>query len=126
MDSPARQRLAQVSPDGYIAQSGVASFRRRLVDPASAEEFHAWAENPLTVLLRSALQDLVVNGPLGMANPPTDVAVQYGFTSGLSLALQLITDPSIVFPEVFRGRAASAKPMPDQTFDTDPEDALGT
>ena len=31
MDSPARQRLAQVSPDGYIAQSGVASFRRRLI-----------------------------------------------------------------------------------------------
>lgn len=124
MDAPAKTRLASAAPDGVLVPSGVATFRRRFSDPATAEMFVAWNEQQITQLVLKVLQDLAVNGPIGMAAQPDDVAVQYGFTAGLSFAAQLMADPSVIFPEVFRGQQAPAKEMPKQTFDTDPEDAL--
>lgn len=124
MDAPAKIRLASAVPDGILVPSGVATFRRRFSDPATAEMFTNWNEQQITQLVLKVLQDLSVNGPIGMAAQPEGVAVQYGFTAGLNFAVQLMTDPSIIFPEVFRGQAAPAKEMPKQTFDTDPEDAL--
>lgn len=124
MDSPAKTRLATVTPDGILVPSGVATFRRRFTDPATAEMFSAWSEQQITQLVLKVLQDLAVNGPIGMASQPDGTAIQYGFTAGLNFAAQLMTDPSIIFPEVFRGTQTQTHEMPKQTFETEPEDAL--
>lgn len=121
--NPVDQRLASQTPDGIIVPSGVATFRRRLADPASAEPYFNWSNQTETKLVRDALRDLALHGPVGMANPPTDTLIQYGMSLGLQLAEQLISDPSLVFPEAFRGRAPQQAPeVPAATFDTRPED----
>lgn len=121
--NPVDERLASQSPDGVIVPSGVATMRRRLADPKAAEPFLNWSNQSETKLVRDALRDLALHGPVGMANPPTDTLIQYGMSLGLQLAEQLISDPSLVFPEAFRGQAPSALPQaPEATFDTRPED----
>lgn len=123
--NPLDQRVASQQPDGLVAPSGVATMRRRLSDPKALEPFFAWANLPESKLVREAVRDLALHGPVGMADPPTDTLVQYGMTLGLMLAEQLMADPSLVFPEAFRGRAPSVLPeAPDATFETRPEDTV--
>lgn len=121
--SPVDQRLASQSPDGILVPSGVATFRRRLADPSAMEPYFNWTNLQETKLVRDALRDLALHGPVGMANPPQDTLIQYGMSLGLQLAEQLISDPSLVFPEAFRKRTDIVAPeVPDATFDTNPED----
>lgn len=123
--NPTDQRLAAQAPDGVIAQSGVSAFRRRYLDPSTAEKFFGWTNLAETKLAKDVLRDLALHGPVGMANPPQDTLVQYGMTLGLQLALQILDDPSLVFPEVFRGQTKAAQTEElTATFDTNPEDVF--
>lgn len=122
-DGHVQDRVNAVPPDGIIARSGVSVFRSRYSKPESAEKFFEWSKLPETKLALSALEDLAVNGPVGMANPPQDYLVQYGMTLGLNLAAQILRDPSLVFPEVFRGRPVQMPSAMEPDFETEPENA---
>lgn len=113
MTTPAAVRVAGAQKDGYVATGGVTALRRMLLPAAAASEFRKWSEDRITVLVRDALRDMALNGPTHVA--AQDAAVQYGVTAGLALALQLVTDPSLVYPELFTGVVARqpASPVPD-------------
>ena len=121
-DSPVKDRLNGQAPAGVIRSSGVPAFRKRFADPSSAEPFFNWSEQVETKLVADALRDLSLNGPVGMANPPQDALIQYGMSLGLSLAAQLVTDPTVVFPELFQGRPVALPSAPDADYSTEPED----
>jgi hypothetical protein len=114
---PVSVRLGATAPDGYITPSGASRLRERFLPVESAKVFSDWAELPVTRLVRETLQTLVISGPPGLS--AADAAVQHGVTSGLSLALQLMTDPSIVYPELFTG-VARTKPrgVPEPDYST--------
>lgn len=123
MTTPAVVRLDSSAPDGYNVPSGVTAFRERFVPLDSALTFKEWSELPVTRLVRGALQSLVLSGPTSVAS--SDAAVQYGVTSGLTLALQLLTDPSIVYPELFTGVVKPEARAPlEPTYSTSAHDAL--
>lgn len=118
--SPVADRVSVSSPEGVITRSGVASFRKLFLMPETAEKFYNWTEDTTTKAVIGAIRDLALNAPVGSTNTPEWYAVQYGMSLGLNLAAQLMTDPSLVFPDVFRGRPVQVTPAPDATFDTDP------
>lgn len=115
MTSPTAQRTAGRS--GYVAKGGTVALREMFLPVASAAEFAKWSEDRTTSLVRDALRDMALNGPLSV--DAHDAAVQYGVTVGLNLAVQLMTDPSLVYPELFTGVAASAlKPLGQPDYAT--------
>jgi hypothetical protein len=121
--SPASQRIAAAPSDGVLAPAGVATFRRRYLEPNTMERFHDWANQEETKLAVKAIQDLALNGPVGMNQQPEGYAVQYGMTIGLQLAAQILIDPSVIFPEVFRGGVRAPVPTPTPDYESRPEDA---
>ena len=124
MESPVDQRLATVagSPSGHLAPSGVQAYRNALDGNASA--FADWRRHPMTKKLLGAMQDIVLHAPAELATE--DRLVQYGVTSGLTLALQLVADPSSVWPGVFgkntNEQARAEMPMMD--FSTTLDDMI--
>ena len=123
MVTPATVRVAGGPGDGYVATSGVSVLRRMFASVESASEFEQWSKERTTMLVRDALRDLALNGPAHV--DAEGAAVQYGVSVGLNLALQLVTDPSLVYPELFTGVSrtrASAPIRPD--FSTSIEDML--
>lgn len=124
MESPVDQRLATVagSPSGHLAPSGVQAYRNALDGNASA--FADWRRHPMTKKLLGAMQDIVLHAPAELATE--DRLVQYGITSGLTLALQLVADPSSVWPGVFgkntNEQARAEMPMMD--FSTTLDDMI--
>lgn len=122
MTTPAVARVAAGQVDGYVATGGVSALRRMMLPVAAASEFRQWADQRTTVLVRDALRDLALNGPVHVAAP--DAAVQYGVTVGLNLALQLMTDPSLVYPELFTGVSARQQAAPEPSFTTSINDVL--
>lgn len=124
MESPVDQRLAAVtgSPSGHLAPSGVQAYRNALDGNASA--FADWRRHPMTKKLLGAMQDIVLHAPAELATE--DRLVQYGVTSGLTLALQLVADPSSVWPGVFgkntNEQARAEMPMMD--FSTTLDDMI--
>lgn len=95
--TPEQLRLAyhadtQTSP-------AVAALKAALMSGKSSEDaFYQWLAEPFTQAVTRALEELADNPPATGA----DVALQYGFTSGLQLAVKLMTQPKRVFPEVFQ------------------------
>lgn len=121
-ESPVKNRIAVQAPEGVIRTSGVPAFRKRYMSPASAEHFFNWAEQAETKLAVDALRDLSLNGPVGMQNPPQDALIQYGMSLGLALAAQLLTDPTLVFPELFRGNPVVLPGAPEPDYEAEPEE----
>jgi hypothetical protein len=95
--TPEQLRLAyhadtQTSP-------AVAALKAALMSgKASEDAFYRWLAEPFTQAVTRALEELADNPPVSGA----DVALQYGVTSGLQLAVKLMTQPKRVFPEVFQ------------------------
>lgn len=124
MASPIDMRMASVaaSPAGFLAPAGVADLIVALQGKAS--EFAQWAQNPMTVRVRSALQDMVLHPPVQLDT--NDRLVQYGMSQGLLAALQLLTDPSMLWPGAFgpgtNGQVPSVPPPMD--FGTSLDDAI--
>lgn len=116
--NPARIRADVDRPEGVLAPSGVSTFRRRFSTPETMELFHEWSGQQVTRLVSNAIRDLALNGPF---NPGTleSAAIQYGVSMGLSMAAQLMTDPSVVFPGMFQSDNRSIQ-MPDMDFSGEP------
>ena len=81
------------------ASPAVAEFRAALTTGRASEDaYYQWLSEPFTQMVSRALEELADNPPVS----GDDIALQYGFTSGVQLAVKLITQPKRVFPEIFQ------------------------
>ena len=123
MTTPGAIRVPMSGHEGLAAPaSGVLALRRHLSRAEMLDTFRKWADDPMTKLVLSAVRDLAVSGPLSL--DVKEVAVQYGVTSGLNLAAQLMDDPSVVFPELFTGIGSSSGRLPEENYETSVQDML--
>lgn len=94
------EQLRLTFHDNATSSPAVASLRAYLTTGVAAEDaFFKWRADPMTQMVTRALEELADNPPIDKG---IDVAQQYGFTSGLQLAIKLMTQPKRVFPEVFQ------------------------
>lgn len=125
MATPVLDRLSGARAGGRRA-SGLAALRAQFNAAESEKAFAEWAKHPVTALVRRALNDMALNGPVALATPES-YAVQHGMTVGLGLAAQMLEDPSTVFPDMFSGApqsgAVSVSEVPE-AFRTNPHEAL--
>lgn len=101
MASPVDVRVAtaQNTPTGYIVPSGVKAFKDALKGPDAGTAFMGWRSQLFTKALYRALQDMIVHQPREAQHE--SLLVQHGITLGLTLASQMITDPSVIWPDIF-------------------------
>jgi len=101
MMSPVDVRTAAALsvPSGYIVPSGLRSFKESLRGPEAATAFNNWRGEHFTKKLFLALQDMILHQP--RETQSDNVLVQLGVTQGLTLAAQLVADPSVLWPDVF-------------------------
>lgn len=79
----------------------VTEFRTFLTSGKAAEDaFYEWLALPMTQLVVRALEELADNP--SDALPQQDVLLQYGVTSGLQIAVKLMTQPKRLYPELFK------------------------
>ena len=117
MTTPEQVRLAAHADSA--CSPAIASYRRALVGGKAAEDdFFNWLSLPWTQRLVRALEEFADNPAL--CGDQTDVAVQYGFTSGLQTAVKLVSQPQRLFPEIFRDPAkADDEPLRSFTQNAD-------
>lgn len=127
MASPVAVRIdaTQNTPTGYIVPSGVKVFKDCLRGPDAATAFLDWRKQRFTKNLYLALQDMIIHQPREAQHD--SLLVQHGITLGLTLAAQLVTDPSVLWPDVF-GPGMTVKEsdptvLPEE-FSTSVDDAL--
>lgn len=101
--------------------SGLQRLKDTLGRPNMASVFETWRSQPFTQIIASAVMDLILNQPSSPGMTVDSCAVQYGVTQGLTLAYQLMQDPSVVVPGVF---SHGAENQPVETFDTAPDEEL--
>jgi len=77
----------------------------------SAVELKRWLDDPVTKRVRDCMSTLAMNPPCGLV--AVDVSVNFGLTTGLQLATQVMTDPTILFAHVFEQPGETALPTPD-------------
>ena len=118
--TPLERNAGRDVPSGRIAQAGVSRLRSALKGNASA--FADWSREPMTKLVLGALQCTLTHPPAGLVGE--EALVQYGFTQGLSYALQLLLDPSALWPDAFGDVDAGAMPAPDMDFSASLDEAL--
>lgn len=122
MTTPVHERVNAVAGvGGLLNSSGVPRLRSLFSTEDSAAQYNDWANGPIGRVVVAALRDMALNGPATIDT--NDVAVQYGITLGLSLAANLVTDPSSVYPEMFA--RVETVPLPnDNDFTVSPHEAL--
>ena len=124
METPADTRIRTVSssPSGHISPSGMDEYKKALKGNASV--FLDWRRNPMTRKVLHAISDAALHLPNELSNE--DRLVQYGMTQGLVFALQLISDPSTVWPGVFgkNTNEVAQVTMPLMDFDTSIDDVM--
>lgn len=122
MESPAdtRARAALASPSGYIAPSGTQLLKNALNNNSS--DFLNWRREPFTKRILVALQDALVHMPAELSTE--DRLVQYGVTQGIAYAMQMIADPSLLWPGVFgqNTNEPSGVTLPVMDYDTSIDD----
>lgn len=124
--SPSADRVNAMGPEGrMVRSSGFHAFRRLLATNGAAAGFAEWSNQMMTRMVADTIHDFILNQPLHGLDSD-QVAVQFGITQGLSMALQLITDPSVLVPGIYgRGTQPEADPVepPKENFET-PADSV--
>lgn len=105
------EQLRAVYSSEASANPAVAEFRAFLTSGKRAEDdYYAWLSSPMTQRVVRALEEIADNPPVSSNQ---DALIQYGMTSGLQMAVKLITQPKRLYPEVFQ----DAKPKKDGPLD---------
>ena len=122
--SPAEGRLAAAAgtPSGWIVPSGLSEFRRAIAGAENANSFNEWRNHRFTKLLYLALQDAILHP--GHAIDTDSIPAQYGVTQGLAFAAQLISDPTVLFPNAFGPGMENVTPkgrIPSESFSQPPD-----
>lgn len=112
---PAAARVAASGRTGAFGCGGVEDLRRFYAPQAMASVHYNWRTLPVTVKMIRALRDLALSHPPVAA--PLDSPVQYGMTVGLSMAADLLDDPSLVLRGLFGEAPAADETLPPETFD---------
>lgn len=115
MNSPATLRIkhAENTPGGHIVPSGVEDFKRCIAGPEASAAFYKWRSDYFAKKMYLALQDLIVHQPRDISSD--NLLVQYGVTQGLTIAAQMLADPSVLWPGVFgEGTLNWQSPEPDE------------
>lgn len=120
MSTPVQTRVAAAGRIGTFGLGGLEDFRRFFSRPELSSAHYEWRTLPITVKVIRALRDLVTSHPAMPSLQTQDVAVQYGLTLGLSLAADLMDDPSLVLPGLF-GAKTEQPAEPVETFE-EPQD----
>lgn len=106
--TPEQERVAaRLDP---VSNPAIATLRAALSSGKDAEDqFLKWRKSPMTRLFIAALNELA-DSPPPFSNESGDtnsVLLQYGMTSGLNLAVKLLSRPSRVYPDVLKGTQPS-------------------
>ena len=110
----ARAEFTAARVKGKLAGSAVAEILRKFEPVRSAGDFIEWRRNPMTVLFIDAIREMAVAPPPGYVSQG-DLCVDYGLTSGLTLAASLMDDPSSVYSQLFSAASPGAGPEPAST-----------
>lgn len=125
--TPAKSRaeFAEARVKGKLAGSALIDLQRRFMTLRSAGDFIEWRKHPLTVLFIDAMREMAVNPPPGYLAADSNVALEYGLTSGLTLAASLMDDPSSVYSYLFSAATPGAESaVPDTTYSVAPDEAI--
>lgn len=79
-------------------------------------DLREWLADPTTKRMIALVQELAVNPPT--THVGADKIENYGLTSGLQLAVQVLSDPTMLFPLVFAISEQTALPATD--YSTEP------
>lgn len=122
METPLEKRAeaSDTAREGVVVQSGLSALRAALANNASG--FAAWRGDPMTKVLLKALQHALVHPPASLAG--NDALMQYGVTQGLTYALHLFTDPSVLWPGVFGSSGSLEHKLPEMDFEAPLDAAL--
>jgi hypothetical protein len=124
--TPAKKRLAVVRNRRNALGSALDELRLRFSTMESRGTFVEWRQNPTTVLLLDVLREMGVVPP-AMYLEHDDIALQYGVSSGLALASQVLDDPTTLFPELFSAAPGSVAPAkPDTPYPVPPDGDTGS
>lgn len=101
MTEAARTRLDL----GYYARTG-ALKDNPLIEASTlwgpdgdGDDLMRWINDPVTLRVVGLIQWLAANPPSGIVS--VDKIENYGLTSGLQLAAQVMSDPTVLFPQAF-------------------------
>lgn len=87
----------------------LAELRATLKSGAEAErQFWEWLASPFSQKMVRALEEMADNPPVLSADTRDSLLVQYGVTTGLQLAVKMLSNPKRVFPDVFRDPVATS------------------
>lgn len=116
MSSPVTTRVALsgTRTPGRFSVGGVTAFCNMMIPAESFSAFMRWREDPITSAFLSALRDLAITPPAGYVSP-SDVRIQFGVQSGLTLAATLADDPTALYPFLFTGSATSGGAARDES-----------
>lgn len=108
---------------GVVAGSPVDRLVDALRGEGLAAEYTEWSSTRFGRLVVSALRHLALHGPTHYASIDS-VPVQYGLSLGLSLAADILTDPSSVFPGVFLQKPISVADAFSPAYSTSPDELI--
>lgn len=119
--TPAATRLALTRAKRTALGSAVTELQQRFSTLESRALFNEWRGHPVTVLMVDLLRELCMTPPAAYIETES-IPVQYGVSSGLSLAASVVDDPSVLIPELFSGVTSGAgiTKMPDADYSAEP------
>lgn len=118
--SPAQTRMSLAARRRTALGSALHQLQFDLASPDSRAAFLEWRNNPLTLLMLDCVRELELTPPAGYLDTD-DVGVQYGVSSGLSLAHSFLSDPSTMYPQLFSGVTPDApRELPEADFKVEP------
>lgn len=101
-ESPSSERIRLVQNRQVRLGSALAYLRERFNSKESVEDFIKWRNLPETLLLIDVLREISENPPAAFV-ATEDIGVQYGVSSGVSLAAAFLGDPTMLYRELFTG-----------------------
>lgn len=117
--TPSQTRVAAVAARRLGLGNALAQLRADFSGKSALGVFLEWRSNPVTLVMLDSLRELAMSPPVSYIDCD-GVDVQYGVSSGLSLAASFMADPGSVFPDLFGGAAPGQPPrMPVADYTVD-------
>lgn len=101
MTSVMQNRILEAfsAPHGVLKSNPIIDAATLWGPNGDVSDLRAWLANPTTQRVLSLIKELAVNPPTRHVG--NDKAENYGLTSGIQLAAQVMEDPTVLFPLVF-------------------------
>lgn len=123
--APAAERVAATRARRLGAGSALMQLQLDMTPQSAYSAFAEWRVNPITMLMLESLRELGVTPPAAYIDTES-IPVQYGVSSGLSLAAAFVSDPRVLYPHLFSGAApGEPQPVPVADYMTDPMSVIG-